>query len=121
MKIRIFQFIIILTFFNFSSAQELKIKSVKKNIINTSTTTINKINQLQIENVVNIGIWWSDQFFFFDLNNDGFKDLIKKVAGDPYKGSFFSVYLWDNNTNQYIEREESLIEFQGESFFITTL
>lgn len=55
------------------------------------------------------------QIINVDFNNDGYLDLIGPLAGDPYKPSVLSVFIWDNESNKFIENNNYLMVVEGES------
>ena len=93
-----------------SFGQEITIVSFEDEPVIFSQETIEYTNSYGLS--VNID---DSQKIYVDFNNDGKKDIISRVAGNPYTPSFLSIFLWDTFEEKYIENHQYLIITEGES------
>ena len=94
-----------------SFGQEIIIVSVEDEPIIFSQETIDFINGYGF-NEGNIG---DSQKIYVDFDNDGSKDIISMIAGDPYNPFTLCIFLWDDSEGKYIDNHEYLMLTQGES------
>ena len=94
-----------------SFGQEITIVSVEDGPVIFSEETIDFINGYGFSEG-NIG---DSQKIYVDFDNDGNKDIISNIAGDPYNPFTLCVFLWDDSQGKYIDNYEYLMLTQGES------
>ena len=94
-----------------SFGQEITIVSVEEDPVIFSQETIAIINNYGFSEG-NIG---DSQKIYVDFDNDGHKDIVSYVAGDPYTPFVLSMFLWDHSLGKYIEDHHYLMITEGES------
>ena len=94
-----------------SFGQEISIVSVQDEPVIFSQETIDLINSYGFSEG-NIG---DSQKIYVDFDNDGNKDIISLIAGDPYNPFTLCIFLWDDSQGKYIDNHQYLMTTQGES------
>ena len=107
--------ILLLLFIPFVSfGQEITISSTESEILIYSEETLNLLES----NYSDMGLYgYVSQTKWVDFDNDGHKDIITSVAGDPYRPAILCIFLWDESSQKFIEDNQYLMIVQGEPSF----
>ena len=97
-----------------SFGQEITISSTESEILIYSEETLNLLES----NYNDMGVYgYVSQTKWVDFDNDGHKDIITSVAGDPYRPAILCIFLWDESSQKFIEDNQYLMIVQGEKSF----
>ena len=88
-----------------SFGQEISIVSVQDEPVIFSQETIDLINSYGFSEG-NIG---DSQKIYVDFDNDGNKDIISLIAGDPYNPFTLCIFLWDDSQGKYIDNHQVIL------------
>jgi len=95
-----------------SFGQDITLSSVDYEPLIISESTIDYLNDNNYEGKL---FGSHSQIINVDFNNDGYLDLIGSLAGSPYKPSVLTVFIWDNESNKFVENNNYLMIVEGES------
>ena len=96
-----------------SFGQNITIDSVDYEPLLISENTIDYLNENGYDGNNLFGSF--SQAINVDFNNDGYLDLIAYIKGTPYLPSILGVFIWNNDTNKFIENNDYLMIVEGEA------
>ena len=96
-----------------SFGQNITIDSVDYEPLLISENTIDYLNENGYDGNNLFGSY--SQAINVDFNNDGYLDLIAYIKGTPYLPSILGVFIWNNDTNKFIENNNYLMIVEGEA------
>ena len=97
-----------------SFGQEITISLTESEIFIYSDETLNFLESNYSDQPVYGNF---SQTKWIDFDNDGHKDIITTVAGDPYRPGILCVFLWDESIQKFVEDNQYLMVVQGEPNF----
>ena len=93
--------------------QQITLNSTESEILVYSEETLTFLES----NYSDMGVYGDvSQPKWIDFDNDGHKDIITSVAGDPYSPSIQCIFFWDESIQKFIEDNQYMMIVQGESY-----
>jgi len=93
--------------------QQITLNSTESEILVYSEETLTFLES----NYRDMGVYGDvSQPKWIDFDNDGHKDIITSVAGDPYSPSIQCIFFWDESIQKFIEDNQYMMIVQGESY-----